>query len=69
VTIWPRVEAEGDGLVSVVVVEIGEDPCTVNVAVQLMAADIVTLPSTQSELPLQPPKIDPASGVAVSRTT
>jgi hypothetical protein len=40
-----------------------------NVAVQLRFTDIVTLPSLQSESPVQPPKADPSTGVAVSATT
>src|SRR6185436_1939591 len=34
-----------------------------NVAVQLRAADIVTLPSVQSASPVQPLKSEPAAGV------
>jgi hypothetical protein len=49
-----------------VVVETGP---AVNVAVQLRAADIVTLPSVQSASPDHPPKLAPARGVAVSATT
>jgi hypothetical protein len=41
----------------------------VKVAVQLRAADMVTLPSLQSASPLQPLKIEPEAGVAVSVTT
>ena len=39
-----------------------------NVAVQPTAADIVTVPSAQSASPVQPAKVDVASGVAVSVT-
>jgi hypothetical protein len=38
----------------------------VNVAVQLRAADMVTLPSVQSASPVQPSNVDPNAGVAVS---
>ena len=68
VALCPRIEDEGETFESDVVVLIGDEPCAVNVAAQLIAADIVTLPSTQSALPLQPPKLDPAAGVAVSVT-
>jgi hypothetical protein len=40
-----------------------------NVAVQLLLAFIVTEPSLQSELPLQPAKVEPLAGLAVSVTT
>ena len=40
-----------------------------NVAVQLRAADIVTLPSLQSASPVQPANVDPETGVAVNVTT
>jgi hypothetical protein len=40
----------------------------VNVAVQLRAADIVTLPSLQSASPVQPANVEPADGEAVSAT-
>jgi hypothetical protein len=39
-----------------------------NVAVQILAAVIVTVPSLQSVSPLQPAKVDPAEGVAVRVT-
>ena len=42
---------------------------SVNVAVQFLAALIVTTPSEQSASPLQPAKVEPASGVAVRVTT
>jgi hypothetical protein len=39
-----------------------------NVAVQAMFAFIVTAPSWQSALPLQPPKTEPGAGVAINLT-
>jgi hypothetical protein len=42
---------------------------SVNVAVQLSAAVIVTLPSAQSASPVQPANADPATGAAVRATT
>jgi hypothetical protein len=41
----------------------------VNVAIQLRAADSVTMPSLQSTSPLHPAKNDPAAGVPVRVTT
>jgi hypothetical protein len=67
-TFCPRIDDEGAAPESDVVVLIGEEPCAVNVAAQLIAADMITLPSTQSALPLQPPKLEPAAGVAVRMT-
>jgi hypothetical protein len=40
----------------------------VNVAMQLTATDMITLPSLQSASPVQPAKADPADGDAVSVT-
>jgi hypothetical protein len=40
----------------------------VKVAVQLRAADMVTLPSVQSASSVQPSNVDPAVGVAVRAT-
>jgi len=39
-----------------------------NVAVQDLFTDIVTIPSEQSESPLQPANVDPAAGVAIRET-
>ena len=39
-----------------------------NVAVQDLLASIVTEPSLQSALPVQPEKMDPAAGAAVKVT-
>ena len=39
------------------------------VAVQVMAAVTVTLPSVQSALPVQPAKVEPEAGVAVKVTS
>src|SRR5215831_13338812 len=50
-----------------IVSELGADE--LNVAAQLRAPDMVTLPSLQSASPLQPSKVDPAAGVAVKFTT
>ena len=41
----------------------------VNVAVQPIAADNVTVPSAQSGSPVHPPNVEPAAGIAVSATT
>ena len=41
----------------------------VNVAVQVLAIVIVTVPSLQSASPLQPEKVEPAVGVGVRVTT
>jgi hypothetical protein len=46
-----------------------EGPARLNVAVQLRAAVMVTLPSVQSASPVQPPKVEPLAGVAVKVTT
>jgi hypothetical protein len=40
----------------------------VKVAVQLRAADIVTLPSVQSASPVQPTSVEPVAGVALHCT-